>query len=96
MAAALRTVIGYVTILVVVAVVGWISPVVGAWLTLLLTALNVIYLYRLSEDRWTFVKRQALPVFVTLIIAGALNQGLDYAFSMLYAIVVFARAVGIS
>jgi hypothetical protein len=92
----LRAAIGYVAILVGVDVVGLFSPSIGALLTLGLTAYNAWYLYRLSEDRWTFVKKQALPVLVTLLMAGALNQGLDYAFSMLYAIVVFARAVGVS
>jgi hypothetical protein len=92
----LRAAIGYVAILVGVDVVGLFSPSIGALLTLGLTAYNAWYLYRLSEDRWTFVKKQVLPVFVTLLMADALNQGLDYAFSMLYAIVVFARAVGVS
>ncbi len=56
---------------------------------------NVIYLYRLSEDSWSFVKNQAVPVVVTLLMAIALKQGLDYAFSLVYVSVVFARAVGV-
>ena len=88
---ALRAVIVYVILLVAVYLVGLANAQAGTWLTLILILLNVGYLLKISDATKRFVIKQFPSVLATAVIAYVLNQPLDYAFSVIFLILLAVR-----
>ena len=86
---AIRAVIYYVVILLVVDLLEFVSHEVWALVTVFLLLLSVGDMYKNSEASLRFLAKRLPASLATTLVAYALSQWLDYLFGVLFLVFLF-------
>jgi hypothetical protein len=90
---AIRAVIYYVVVLLVVDLLEFVNHDVWALVTVSLLLLSVGDMYKNSEASMRFLVKRLPSALATTLVAYALSQWLDYLFGVLFFVFLFYRIV---